>query len=194
MHYVGRRASETNPLRSIPLLRPAHQVLGYDPLTLARMMLAQAERAVPNREGQFASACRRLGVANRCRYPGLRRQKQSDAMRDVNAFRRCLRQARRDLIAARADVERLESQPELPLAPALPAIDPDLLPSFPRILRLANANHPAGTIGNLDRAKGWGWHVTIERPNKAGGTVASFATRIEARDWLDAELAPLVMQ
>ena len=101
MHYVGRRASETNPLRSMPFLRPAEQVLGYSPQQVAEWNLAIARRDVPALEQRYASACDGLSSANRMRGP-MKRHWQSKSMQSLNSARAQLRAARKDLVVAEA--------------------------------------------------------------------------------------------
>ena len=111
MRYVGHRASETNPLRSIPLFRPASQVLGWTALEKATFILERDRGAVESLEARYANACTALGEANRLRNP-MRRHWQATAFRSINSARAQLRQARKALIAAEAAMLQLS----LPLA------------------------------------------------------------------------------
>ncbi len=88
-----------NPLRSIPLLRPAAQVLGHSEQVKAEWALAAAQREVEARQGWVAVHCAALGAANRLRGP-MRRYWQANAFRQINSARAHLRAARKALVAA----------------------------------------------------------------------------------------------
>ena len=116
MHYAGTRnpRAETNPLRSIPLFRPADQVLRkYTPRQLIEWDLAIARRDLPAVEAGFATACRVLGDANRSRAT-LRRGRQAKAMRLVNEARARLRTTRAKLAKALGALADLDANPPLP--------------------------------------------------------------------------------
>jgi hypothetical protein len=99
MHYVGRRTSETNPLRSLPLFRPVYLVLGVTEQQKAEAELHSARHAVPILEDGYAAACAALGQANRMRWPQ-RRVWQARAFRSINRARAELRAAKKRLTAA----------------------------------------------------------------------------------------------
>ena len=91
--------ARTNPLRSIPLIRPASHVLGWTELEKATFILERDRLAVTALEQRYAAACASLGAANRVRGP-MRRQWQGKAFRSINSARAQLRQVRVALVAA----------------------------------------------------------------------------------------------
>ena len=101
MRYVGTRASETNPLRSIPLIRPATVVMGHTEAFKADWALQIARRDVAILNEATAYRYSVLGQANRVRGP-MRRHWQAKAFRAINLHRAELRAARKALVAAEA--------------------------------------------------------------------------------------------
>ena len=101
MRYVGTRASETNPLRSIPLVRPAATVMGHSDASKADWALQIARRDVAALEGGTAYRYAVLGQANKVRGY-MRRHWQAKAFRAINVHRAQLRAARKALVAAEA--------------------------------------------------------------------------------------------
>ena len=185
MNYVGTRASDTNPLRSIPLLRPARAVFGWTPVEAARIVLQQIEQGLPVHRARLQQAHAMLGRANRCCYAGQRRMNQAAAMREINACRRALLNAHRKLDAARAEVERLErleNEPELPFEQPVPA------PTGRRVLREDTGTFSAGTVCTVEPGARSGWCARIVRPNGTG-TATHLPTEEAALAWVDAELA-----
>ena len=121
MHYVGRRASETNPLRSRPLYRLAFAVFrAATPRQDAEWALAIARRDLPQAEGYHAYARAALGKANRTRA-ALRRDRQAHAMRTLNQARAELHAARAKLAKAEAALASLDANPLLPGLDGCPA-------------------------------------------------------------------------
>ncbi len=59
--------ARTNPLRSIPLIRPAAGIIPRSDQSKAEWALAIARRDVPLLEQRFAVHCAALGAANRTR-------------------------------------------------------------------------------------------------------------------------------
>jgi hypothetical protein len=110
MRYVGTRnpRAEHNPLRSIPLFRPAAQVLGHTPLQRLMIQAAAARASIELSTDHYLSACQSLGRANklkgykRCRYTG-------EAFRWINRARANLRKARKELQAAEAAMLALDA-------------------------------------------------------------------------------------
>ena len=90
-----------NPLRSLPLFRPASAVFG--PSETDRMIgaLRQALYASAGWEQSFAKARAGLGRANRS-APQWRRANQRDAMRVLNATRAAMRANLRTIAALEA--------------------------------------------------------------------------------------------
>ena len=187
MHYIGHRASDTNPLRSIPLLRPAHAVIGWTPLEQARAQLDRAERIVPIVRANLRSAHAELGHANRRRTLILRRALQASAMRCINDARRALLDTHRKLDAARAEVERLENEPELPFEQPAPA------PTGRRILREDVGTFPASTVITVERSPNAGFYARIVRPGTAGGIASHHDSDTAARAWVECTLAAPVV-
>ncbi len=101
MRYVGTRASETNPLRSIPLIRPAAVVFGHSDRFNAEWTLSNARRDVAILEEATAYRYAALGKANQVRG-AMRRYHQAQAFRHINTHRAELRRARKALAAAEA--------------------------------------------------------------------------------------------
>ena len=99
MRYVGTRASETNPLRSIPLIRPVSAVFGHTDAFAVDWALQIARRDMAALEGGTAFRYAALGQANKVRGP-MRRYWQAKAFRAINTHRAQLRAARRALVAA----------------------------------------------------------------------------------------------
>ena len=110
MHYAGIRKdprANANPLRSMPLLRPASAVFGPSPLQAATAVLTSARIELTMMEGYFARSCATLGDANRAK-PSLRRGRQAKAMRQLNRARADLRRARKAVAAAEAALLALD--------------------------------------------------------------------------------------
>lgn len=103
MHYVGTRhpLAAYNPLRSMPLIRPAHEVFGHTERFKADWALQIARRDVGIYEQALAHCYVVLGQANKVRGP-MRRHWQSKAFRNINSTRGSLRAARKALVAAEA--------------------------------------------------------------------------------------------
>ena len=101
MRYVGTRTSETNPLRSIPLIRPAAATIGYSDAFKADWALQIARRDVAILKEATAYRYAVLGQANKVRGP-MRRHWQAKAFRAINLHRAELRAARKALVAAEA--------------------------------------------------------------------------------------------
>ena len=93
--------ARTNPLRSIPFMRPAAAVLGITDQAKAEWALMIARRDVPLLEECYAFYCAALGSANKLRGP-MRRHWQAKAFRQINSARAQLRAARKALVAAEA--------------------------------------------------------------------------------------------
>lgn len=110
--------ARTNPLRSIPFLRPAAHVLRpvRSPLFLARWELDRALPDIASAEKQYAYARQCLGDANRRARGFGRRNAQAQAMRFLNKSRAALRAAHKRVAAAQAAVDALLAQPALPVA------------------------------------------------------------------------------
>jgi hypothetical protein len=89
-----------NPIASIPLLRLAHEVLGWTEVQKATFCLARDRQNLACAEERYASACAALGRANQYRFA--RRRLQADAMRSIDAARRLLRECRASLAASLA--------------------------------------------------------------------------------------------
>ena len=122
MHYAGTRhpLAQHNPLRSLPLLRPAHRVIGWTPaqvavsldahkLRLAQAAVRNATALVEDARDAYCDARREIGDANRgirrgFRIHGMnqaqRRDLRSQAFREFNARLRLLREAEAKLAAA----------------------------------------------------------------------------------------------
>ncbi len=143
MHYVGRRRSETDPLASIPLVRPASilrldwvptpptpVLLGpcpYPPLApqvLRERELANAHARLHEAERLVVAARAGIGDANRTHtapvmdggrvvYPALRFSAERRRQRRSQAFR-MLNQRRRELGAARRRVDAARAALEMP--------------------------------------------------------------------------------
>ncbi len=101
MRYVGTRASETNPFRSIPMIRSIHEVFGPSNAFAADWALQIARRDVAILEKATSYRYSVLGQANKVRGP-MRRHWQAKAFRAINAHRAELRAARKALVAAEA--------------------------------------------------------------------------------------------
>lgn len=99
MYYVGRRASETQPLRSLPLYTPAAYVLGVSPLFAAESNLKSARDNLACVEGSYPAACAGLGRANKVRGP-MRKLHVAKAFRSINAARAAIRRCRKAIAAA----------------------------------------------------------------------------------------------
>ena len=93
--------ARTNPLRSIPFMRPAAVVFGPTNREKAEWALTIARRDVPLLERKVWVYCAALGNANRVRGP-MRRHWQANAFRQINSARAQLRAARKALAAAEA--------------------------------------------------------------------------------------------
>ena len=121
MHYVGRRASETNPLRSIPLFRPASAVFRTTtPRQGAEWALQVARQELSQAEGYYSYARTALGKANRTRA-AVRHARQAHAFRTLNTARAELRAARAKLAKAEAALAALDAEPAQVAADARPA-------------------------------------------------------------------------
>ena len=100
MHYVGTRASQTNPLRSVPLFRPAASVFGPTLRHKIETRLFIARRDI-GRAGEYLPiAYSTLGRANAMKH--MRLHWQAKAFRQINQTRAELRAARKALVAAEA--------------------------------------------------------------------------------------------
>ena len=101
--YTSRNpAAAASPLRSMAMIRPAHQVIGWTPAQIATFNLTNARSAVSMLEDRFAGACRALGEANRVtgKKAWTRRARQSKAFGQINSARAQLRAARAHLVAS----------------------------------------------------------------------------------------------
>ncbi len=105
--------ARTNPLRSIPLFRPAP--VRMTDLDLALWELDRAVAVLPNLKKQYVYARRVLGDANRVHRLS-RRRAQAQAMRFLNMSRAKLRAGRARVAKAEAAVAALRVQPILALA------------------------------------------------------------------------------
>ena len=103
MRYVGTRhpLAAANPLRSIPLIRPAGATFRMSDQDKAEWALQIARRDVPAAEKRYAVYCAALGAANRMRGP-MRRHWQAQAFHQINSARAQLRAARKALVTAEA--------------------------------------------------------------------------------------------
>ena len=92
MHYVGTRnpRAEHNPLRSLPLLRPASVIARPSANNLRVGELRRALYAVDGWARAYAAARADLGRANRS-APQYRRANQAGAMRKLNQVRAAMR-------------------------------------------------------------------------------------------------------
>ena len=92
MRYVGTRnpRAEHNPLRSLPLLRPASVIARSTENDLRIGELRRALYAVDGWARAYAAARADLGRANRS-IPQYRRANQADAMRALNQVRAAMR-------------------------------------------------------------------------------------------------------
>ncbi len=97
-YQTSNPRAATNPLRSMPLIRPAHLVMGWTVEQKATFSLQVARNNLAAAETNFAAACAALGAANKLR--SMRRYWQGKAMRTLNGRRAQLRQARAALAAA----------------------------------------------------------------------------------------------
>ena len=104
MRYVGLRnpRAETNPLRSIPLLRPASAVFGPTLRQKIEARLFIARRDLKSAEVYLPIAYAALGRANRSR--GRRRFWQREAFQMINRTRAELHAARKALAAAEMEL------------------------------------------------------------------------------------------
>ncbi len=93
--------ARTNPLRSIPFIRPAATVLGITDQARAEWALMIARRDVPLLEAGYTMYCAALGSANRLKGP-MRRHWQAKGFWRINSSRTQLRAARKALVAAEA--------------------------------------------------------------------------------------------
>lgn len=129
MHYAGSRhpLAAHNPLRNVPLFRPAHRVLGWTPeqgavslaahsISLAQNILRSAEALVEDARDAYCEARREIGNANRGLRRGIRmlgmnkaqrRDLRSQAFREFNARLRLLRQAEAKLVVAQIEMAAL---------------------------------------------------------------------------------------
>lgn len=100
--YVSRNSAATSPLRSVSMIRPVHQVIGWTPGQIATFSLTNARSAVSMLEDRFAGACQALGEANRVtgKKAWTRRYRQSKAFGQINSARAQLRAARAHLVAS----------------------------------------------------------------------------------------------
>jgi hypothetical protein len=135
MHYIGRRASATAPLASLPLLRSLGSVFGSSrqDLVLNDQRIAQAEQ--DQARAGYVWAIEALREANRRpakwmkagrnqRFwntpdparKGCRRYYQAAALRALNAARRRLVAAERGLAAAQAVAATLTDLDSWPLS------------------------------------------------------------------------------
>jgi hypothetical protein len=103
MHYVGPRhpLATYSPLRSVPLIRSAHEVFGHTEQFQADWALQIARRDVGIYEKSLTHCYTVLGQANRVRGP-MRRHWQSKAFSSINGTRTDLRAARKALVVAEA--------------------------------------------------------------------------------------------
>jgi hypothetical protein len=93
--------ARANPLRSLPLIRPAGATFRMSDQDRAVWPLQIARRDVPLLEKRYAVYCAALGAANRMRGP-MKRHWQAQAFRQINAARAQLRAARKALVVAEA--------------------------------------------------------------------------------------------
>jgi hypothetical protein len=110
MRYAGTRnpRAEHNPLRSIPLFRPAAQVLGHTPLQRLMAQAAAARTSIDVSTEHFRAACQSLGRANKLK--GYKRRRYTgEAFRWINRARANLRKARKELQAAEAALLALDA-------------------------------------------------------------------------------------
>jgi hypothetical protein len=99
-HQTRTPRAVHNPIASIPLLRPAHKVLGWTEAQKATFCLTRDRNNLACAEQRYASASAALGCANQ--HFHARRRLQAEAMRSINAARRLLRKCRASLAASLA--------------------------------------------------------------------------------------------
>ena len=97
-----------SPLRSIPLFRPAAQVLGSTPQQRLMAQASAAKTAIDLSSDHYRAACQSLGRANKLKGYA-RRRYQGEAFRWINRARANLRKARKDLEAARTALLALDA-------------------------------------------------------------------------------------
>ena len=95
MHYVGSRhpLAAANPIRSLPLIRPAGATFRMSDQAKAEWALQIARRDVPVLEKRYAVYCAALGAANRMRDP-MRRHWQRRSGRSTPPGPSCVPLAR----------------------------------------------------------------------------------------------------
>ena len=110
MRYAGTRnpRAETNPLRSIPLFKPAATVLAPGVRQVLEANLKAARVSIATSTEHLAAACASLGRANRLKGYA-RRRYQGEAFRWINRARANLRAARKALAAAEAGLLALDT-------------------------------------------------------------------------------------
>lgn len=178
-----------NPMRSMPTFIPAHRIFGWTPLQLARSHLDQAERCLPIARTTLQLANAELGHANSYWQREQRRRLQAAAMGTINRARAAMRHACRKLAERRAEVERLEQQPELQFPP--PTVRQPARASWP--LHQPRGSFPAGTVVTTEQGPNGGWYVSIVRPGKGGGIATHVPKLEDTRGWIDAQLAAPVL-